>query len=186
MSETATSLAYEVEAVPPPPLLRDRILDQARAERPNVTPLRSRFVPAIAAAAAIAACAAIGFGIWSASLSQDLAREREAAQRSVNVLAEETKRIPVSGDHGLLFVAPTGQAALVVARLPGPPRGKTYQAWVIERGRPVSAGVFEVRGDPALVPLRKPVPDGALVAVTVERDGGSPVPTGSRVLTAQA
>src|ERR671922_2953682 len=69
-TETATSLAYGVESPTPPPDLRDRILVRARAERPNVVPLRR---PAwrswTAAAAAVAASAAIGLGIWAVTLS---------------------------------------------------------------------------------------------------------------------
>src|ERR671935_386966 len=40
LTETATSLAYGVESPTPPPALRNRILEQARSERPNVVPLR--------------------------------------------------------------------------------------------------------------------------------------------------
>src|ERR687883_22553 len=64
-SEAAPSLAYGVESPPPPPGLRDRILEQARSERPNVVPLkprRTRTWAIPAAAAAVAACAAIGLG----------------------------------------------------------------------------------------------------------------------------
>src|SRR5919108_5982985 len=54
LSEAATSLAYGVEAPAPPPQLRDRILERARAERPNVVPLRPRWAVPSAAAAVVA------------------------------------------------------------------------------------------------------------------------------------
>ena len=59
----------------PPPALRGRILDAARAERPNVVPLRARRATplrAVAAVAAVAACVAIGLGIWNVSLHNQL------------------------------------------------------------------------------------------------------------------
>src|SRR5919202_2464201 len=69
-TETATSLAYGVESPAPPPDLRDRILVRARAERSNVVPLRPAWRSWPAAAAALAPCAAIGAGIWGATLSR--------------------------------------------------------------------------------------------------------------------
>ena len=68
LSEAAGALAYATEASAPPPALRARILDQARAERPNVVPLRPRWLRPVIAAAAVAACAAIGLGLWASSL----------------------------------------------------------------------------------------------------------------------
>ena len=61
LSESAGALAYAADAPPPSPELRTRILDQARAERPNVVPLRPRWLRPVIAATAVAACAAIGF-----------------------------------------------------------------------------------------------------------------------------
>src|SRR5918911_5142751 len=96
LTEAATSLAYGVESPPPPAGLRDRILEQARAERPNVVPLRRpawRSWPA--AVAAVAAAAAIGLGIWAASLSSSLDRERAARdqqERIVSIVSDPAPR----------------------------------------------------------------------------------------------
>ena len=50
----------------PPASLRERILEQARDERPNVVPLRRRVAaPVLASAAAVAAVVAVALGIWS-------------------------------------------------------------------------------------------------------------------------
>src|SRR6266567_1151871 len=61
----AGALAFAVEP-PPPPELRLRILEAARAERPNVVPLRPRWTRVMPAVAAVAAIAAIAVGIWAA------------------------------------------------------------------------------------------------------------------------
>ena len=43
--------------------------------------------------------------------------------------------------------------------------------------QPVPAGLFSGGDDQTVVPLSAPVPEGAIVAVTVEDAGGVPAPT---------
>jgi anti-sigma factor RsiW len=186
LRETATALAYGAEAASPPDALRGRILERARAERTNVVPLRPRFLRVTRAAAAVAACAAIGLAAWSVHLQREVDRARSVQREAISVIAEPgTRQIPLDGDRGALYVSPTGAAALVIARLEPAPRGKTYEAWVVENGKPKPAGTFDADESPAVVSLREPVPAGALVAVTQERGDGGPVPRGPRVLLAQ-
>jgi anti-sigma-K factor RskA len=187
--ETASTLAYAVDAPEPPAGLRDRILVQAVSERPNVVPLRPRWRSVPGALAAVAACAAIGFGLWSASLSRSLERERDAnaefAQAAAILADPAARRVPLSGDYGTLVVRDTGQAALVVRRLPKAPAGKTYEAWVIEGGKPRPAGLFAGGSGPQAVVLEEPVPQGAQVAATIEEAGGVPSPRGEAVFQSQ-
>ncbi len=93
--ETTAALAYAVEGPAPPPGLRDRIVDAALAERPNVVPMRRRALPvALGAAAAVAAGVAIALGIWASSLSSSLDDERAArAQESERGLADQRSGI---------------------------------------------------------------------------------------------
>jgi anti-sigma-K factor RskA len=136
----------------------------------------------------VAAVAAIGFGIWAASLSRSLEQEREArdqVDRALAVLADPQARlVALSGGDGSLVVSSTGDAALVLRELPAAPTGKDYEAWVVEDGTPRPAGVFEGGGAVA-VGLERPVPEGALVAVTLEPDGGVDVPTGEQVVRSE-
>ncbi len=186
LREAASLLAYGVDAPTPPAGLRGRIVEQARAERPNVIPLRPRFARATQVAAAVAACAAIGFAGWNVHLQREVDRVRSAQEDAIGVIAEPgTRQILLTGDHGTLYVSPTGSAALVIARLDPAPSGKTYEAWVIENGTPKPAGTFDAAEKPAVVSLRQPVPAGAIVAVTQERGKGGSVPRGPRVLLAQ-
>ncbi len=177
-SETASALAYAVEAPAPPPELRTRILSEAARERSNVAPLRPRWVAPLAAAAAVAACAAIALGLWAASLAGKLDSKNEALARQTRVaeiLASPGAR-KVSFARGTLVVDPGGRAALVVRDLKKAGAGKTYEAWVADGGAPVAAGLFD--GGPAVaVPLERPVASGATVMVTEEKDGGVDKPT---------
>ena len=186
-TETATSLAYGVESPAPSPDLRDRILVRARAERPNVVPLRPAWRSWTAAAAAVAACAAIGLGIWAVTLSRSLDRTRSAKEQQASLLSivsdPAARRFTLSGAHGTLVVSQTGAGALLVSNLRPAPSGKTYEAWVIQGKTPRRAGTF---GQAKPFKLTRPVPQGAVVAVTLERHGGVNAPTTKPITAAQA
>jgi anti-sigma-K factor RskA len=161
--ETAAALAYEPVLPPPPPELRERILEEARRERPKVVPLQRRWaLPAAASLAAAAACAALGLGIWAATLQGRLHDRPEA--------------VGLSGATGALIVSPSHEGTLVIRDIARAPAGKTYEIWVIEDGSPRPAGTFSAGGRVAVV-LTRAVPDDAIVAVTLERAGGVDRPT---------
>jgi anti-sigma factor RsiW len=179
LRETAASLAYATPTAPPPPALRERILDQARAERPKVVPLRRRWTaPALGTVAAVAAVVAIGLGIWNVSLSKSL-DDKDAKLRAA------PRVVGLSGANGSLVVARSGSGALVVCGLPQAPAGKTYEAWVIADKRATPAGLFDGGERCAAVPLRTPVPRDGVVGVTVERDGGVDTPTQTPFITSE-
>src|SRR6266571_3164751 len=106
--DTAAALAFVPEGPVPPEALRERVLAAARAERQNVVALRPRpsFAVSLAATLAVAAsAAAVGFGIWAASLHHSLARDRAA----LRVLGDPgARRIPITGVKGSLVVTPSG------------------------------------------------------------------------------
>jgi anti-sigma factor RsiW len=187
LSEAAGALAYATDAPLPPPELRARILQQARRERSNVVPLRPRWLMPVAAAAAVAACAAIALGIWASSLSNKLDR-RDAAlarqQRVAAILARPDARA-ITFARGTLVVAKNGDAALVVRNLKHAPAGRTYEAWVSAGGAPEPAGLFS-GGEDTAVPLDRPVHTGASVLVTEERAGGVDAPTQKPFLSVQS
>jgi anti-sigma-K factor RskA len=186
LSEAAGALAYAAEAPVPPTELRARILQQAQRERPNVVPLRPRLAP-LAAAAAVAACVAVGLGVWAASLSNRLDRrdaELRAQERVAAILAAPSSRT-ISFGRGALVVGRNGEAALVVHNLKDPPSGKTYEAWISAGGAPRPAGTFD-GGEIVSVPLDGAVEPGASVLVTVERDGGVDAPTQKPFLSVQS
>jgi anti-sigma-K factor RskA len=156
---------------PPPPTLRHRILEEARRERANAIPLRPRWAfRAAAAVAAVAACVAIGLGVWAASLHDQLGQRPEAVR--------------VNGADASVIITPENEATLVVRSLPPAPAGKTYEAWVIQGDEPAPAGTFAGGGRVAFALTRK-VPDGAIVAVTLERAGGVRHPTTNPLFTSE-
>jgi anti-sigma-K factor RskA len=172
--EASAALAYDVEAPAPPVALRERILEQVRSERPRkVVAFRPRrwTVRVATAAAAVAACAALAFGLWAASLE--------------NELDERAEVIELSGADGSLLLESSGEAILLVDGLGRAPSGKTFQIWVIEDGVPRPAGLFPGAPGRSFVPLSEDVPEGAVVAVTLERAGGVQKPTGKPLFSAE-
>jgi anti-sigma-K factor RskA len=176
LSATASALAFGAAPADPPAALRERILDAARAERSNVVPLRRAYrfygrIPARAIAVA-ASVVAVGLGIWNIALHRQLASSHQAL-----------RSVLLHGAAGSVVLGSSGQGTMVVANLVSPPAGKTYEAWVIVDGRARPAGIFAAGGKTVVVHLRLPVPTGAIVAVTIEREGGSQQPTGHPFIT---
>lgn len=181
--EVSGALAVAADARAPSAGLRDRILSDARAEKQTVVSLdsRRRAPRVLGAVAAIAAVVAIGLGIYAVSLSGDLDSTRAALtaqEHAAAVLADPTATtVALQSGSGRLVVVDDGDAVLVLDDLPSAPDGKTYQAWVVEGQTPVSAGTFDATDRRAIVSIPQTVPDGAVVAVTVEDAGGASSPT---------
>jgi anti-sigma-K factor RskA len=169
LREAAASLAYGAAGPEPPPELKRHILEQARAERPNVIPFpeRRKWAAPIAAAAALAAACALGIGVWATT--------RPGGDDFADILDKPGAKVMTMGEKGALAWAPDGTAAIALT-LPRAPEGKTYEAWVIRKGGAEPAGLFS---SSAVFRIDRPVPRGSVVGVTVERAGGADKPTGA-------
>jgi anti-sigma-K factor RskA len=169
-SEAAAGLAYAAPAAEPPSELKERILAATRDDHAEVITLRPRWAYPALAVAAVAACAAIALGIWAASLSS-------------GSQGGQLQTLALHGATGSVIVTRGGEAALVVSGLPRAPHGKTYEVWVMHGRSARPAGLFTGANRTATVHLSRPVRGGSVVAVTLERAGGSPTPTGKPLFT---
>ncbi len=111
-----------------------------------------------------------------------------ALDRAAALLADPgTQTVSLARSKGrlVLAVGRTGTALLLLRGLGRAPAGRAYEAWVTPpgRARPIAAALF-TGAEPA-VPLRRPVPPGATVAVTLERAGGASAPTRTPRLVAR-
>jgi hypothetical protein len=86
-----------------------------------------------------------------------------------------------------LAVFPSGRpGTIVVEGLPPAASGRTYQAWFLARGTPVSAGVLAVGSDGlAVLSGLSPASGTDTVALTDEVAGGVPQPTGQPIVAGQ-
>jgi anti-sigma-K factor RskA len=159
----AAALAFAVEPPAPSEALRARVLDTGA----QVIPLPRWRRPTLLAVAAVAAlCASV--------LAATRPWQTGDAQMGVH-------RYAATGATATLLVGRSGEAVLAAPGLPPPAAGTVYELWVIDGGRPRPAGQF--RG--SLAALTRPVPPGAVVAVSLEPAGGSSRPTGPLLLRAE-
>lgn len=70
----------------------------------------------------------------------------------------------------------TKDVFLDVNKLPAPGPGQQYQLWAMVDGKPVNAGVFEMKEGPGMMKMKN-IPRAEAFAITLEKEGGSPVPS---------
>lgn len=187
--ESVATQVAELHATVPPAGARDRLLSRiAREKHATVTPPPASRVPRpwlVALAAALVL--AFGLGAYSLSLRQALSRR----ESTLNAILEADRDLRVarvlSADSvngpGIQFFWNEKQrrGVLHAFRMPPAPRGRSYQVWLLQDGKPHSISVFNSdRDGHALVQdlTLPPSSRGAtLVLVTEEPAGGSPGPT---------
>ena len=74
----------------------------------------------------------------------------------------------------------TKDVYLAINRLPKPESSQQYQLWAIVDGKPVDAGVFDIKDGGGMTKMKN-IPKAEAFAVTLERKGGSPTPTLDRM-----
>lgn len=132
---------------------------------------------------ALAACLVllVGIGVGAAALNGYLTRPASVVALEQIEGAEDAQQASVTLDGGGTATAhwssSLGKAVLVADGIATPAAGETYELWFVRGETPVSAGTFDVDGGDATAELRGEMKAGDTIAVTVEKDGGSP--TGS-------
>jgi len=193
LSEVAAAMATATSGPTPRPELRERILETARAEQQTVVSLearrRSRLVPLLGAAAALAAVIAVALGLWGAGAARDRDDARAAleAQQAANAVLSDpgARSVDLELGDGRLVVGDKGRSVLVLTGLEPAPSGKTYEVWVSDGGTPVPAGLFEGTSGRDVVVVDGTVYDGSRVLVTVEQRGGVDAPTSQPIVASQ-
>lgn len=169
--------------------------------------------PTILAALPAAAALLLGFAFVGARQERDEARRSAETSRGVaeavqaelvdvrqrleratsfrELVAQPDSRVTsltgaAQGSRGRMVWSPSIRSAvLLVSGLPSAPEGKTYQLWVIARGAPVPAGLFQVDVEGHALFTLPALEENAPVktfAVTLEPAGGRPAPSGPMVL----
>lgn len=188
-------LALAVPGADPPIDLKQRLMDRARPSRPapspqprlswwdHLTRLMPRATPVwgLASLVLIAALAISNVWLW-----QQLRRPQPLTEPGV------MRTIPLSGTQvapqasGLLVISIDGEhGTLVVDGLSPLKPGLQYQLWLIRDDQRTSGGVFSVseEGYGSLwISSLQPLSSYSAVGITIEPEGGSPGPTGDKVL----
>ncbi|MWA10098.1 anti-sigma factor [Streptomyces sp. BA2] len=184
-------------AAPPPPALRERVLNAVRAteqEPPQRAPVapsapprtRALLVPVgvpvglVGAFTALAMTACAILAVQLARSDGRLERERAEAREIAHVLAAPDAR--ASGERetwgrGINVVASESRrrAVVSVTGLAAPPEGRAHQLWLLRpASAPRSLGLLD--GETPVIATGLSA-SAASLAVTVEPDGGSERPT---------
>lgn len=188
-------LPYAATPSAPPPYVRDGVLrsirgTQARRRRFPLPSPRYRFV------SAFAACALLLLLFWNIGLQVRTAPAPARAdisdilsQPGLVTYAMEPQPDAPSASGRIYLTPDLKQAAMSVWRLPQLPQDQTYQLWFrLDDQTRVSVTTFSVDAKgAAVVRLDVPRMSHAYVqcGVTLEPHGGSPQPTGPRILSSQ-
>jgi anti-sigma-K factor RskA len=191
--EIASQLAFSVSQVEPPAALKAGLLARVQAVQLETdrAPRRSgwqRFFAALPRLSPVWAVASLALililGASNVLLWQQV-RELRARQAPLPVVAlNSTAAAP--GATGMLVISDDGlHGTLVVDNLPDLGEAQQYQLWLIENGQRASGGVFSVSPDgygSVWVHSPKPLASFSTFGITIEPEGGSPGPTGEKVL----
>ncbi len=194
LSELALKLAQTVPAETPAPAVREKLLARIAEGRLHPASKTSRLTRRAWIPALVSAAAAVALFFWGNHLNQENKKLRQQLAE-----AEDVTRLLASPGMefvGLKGVDPNpqafgkavvdkdkGDAVVYMYRLPQTPEGKEYQLWVMKDGQPTSAGLFRVASDGSASLKLHDLPESASFLVTIEPEGGQPVPTGMMYLT---
>ena len=125
----------------------------------------------------------------AASLREALAVEvafRELVIRPESRVVSLAGLAPALAAHGhVVWHAERREAVLLASGLAPAPAGKAYELWIIAKGAPVPAGVFQADAQGRVVfhlPAGLELAGVRTFAVTVEPEAGTQAPTGPMVL----
>lgn len=176
LGETAAVLVHAVEPVGLPSGFADAVMAKALPEPEVLQPRRRRRL-----IAAWVGAAALVFGMGAGLID---ARRELAERERLLAAALRADGMTLTGPGGARarMVPADGGGLFVVAGLDEAPEGRVYQLWLLDDGHSVSAGTFEVHGGVVGIEVDRPLEGVDGVAVTLEPEGGSPQPTGPRIL----
>ena len=202
----AAALALAPASVEPPGRLKVGLMAAARGQDPAALrpPWWRRLFPSptrvALGAASLASLAFVVALAWALTLQSALARPPApvpVASEPIQdlgpdgyVARADMKRL-VGADttpdaRGWIYVDPAAGSALLVAyRLPPLEPDRAYQLWLVRDGQRVSGGLFRVDAEGyGWLKVRAPQPMAVYTraGITIEPLGGSPGPTGARVL----
>jgi anti-sigma-K factor RskA len=200
LSDTAVALGLALTPQTPPPALRARLLDAiettpqdapvghplestAESTPPAAMPTgnhtaprrRRRRRPMAVLALVAAAVALFGGGFFV----QRTILEPQSEYTSVVAASDVQKATAHVSGGGVATVSWSKSQHRTAVSLTGvrAPSGRVLQMWSIRSGTPTSAGLYDPRDGQNYTVISGTPSAGEFLAVTVEPDGGSPVPT---------
>ena len=183
-------LSLAAPAAVPSPDLKNRLMQRVRASHPQTRPslqpssrpLLERLLPVwgLASLVLIVALAGANFFLWQRM--DQLEFSTPGGMRAVPLSPPDAS----SNATGFVVIDADGDnGALVVDGLPPLGESQQYQLWLIRDGERVSGAVFstdEKSYGGTRIRAPRSLLEYSAVGITIEPSGGSPQPTGPRVL----
>ncbi len=189
--EVTEALLYAIPVVSPPPSVRAAVLGSNGGRQAYVgvlrrlrTALGHRIAWGLAAVAIIALILTNLY--WAGALHKT--RKQVAYQATVVSLIASNHVVELSGQaKGMVHYDPNGKIGLLeVFGMPASPKGKAYQLWLIRPDQKRDSGaVFKVEQDGNCVVIfhaPRPLSEYVGLGITLEPEGGSPHPTGPKMM----
>lgn len=187
----ADQLSLAASLNTPSPDLKDRLMQRVQATRPQsraevqmpARPWFERLLPAwgLASLLLVLALAGSNLFLWQ-RMNQVEFLTSPGRMRAVPLTATEQG----SPATGFVLISASGdEGALVVDGLPPLAENQQYQLWLIRDGKRTSGAVFstdEKSYGGTRIRAPRPLLDYSSVGITIEPTGGSPQPTGKKVL----
>lgn len=187
-------LALAAPEATPPAGVKQRVLAHVQPARPPARPRRpwqEAFVRLFRRSAPVWALASLVLviGLIASNVLWMQAGSSPMLPNGMHVITlHSTETAPKAS--GSLVVSPDGEyGTLVVADLPALDQGHQYQLWLVRDGQRVSGGVFSIdeHGYGAMVVYAsQPLSQFDSFGITLEPAGGSPGPTGPKVLASSS
>lgn len=194
-------LSLAVPETDPPSHLKQRLLDRIRQQGPVATAdvqakpsWQQQLVTAVQRVLATPAWRPVAFILILVLISANLLLWQRARQTEKQVPAG-FQTVNLSGTaaapeaQGVIIISDDGQhGTLIVENLPELDEEREYQLWLIRDGQRTSGGIFSVSEDgyrSIWVRSPRPLDDYSDFGITIEPAGGSPGPTGDKVLGGQ-
>lgn len=171
-AEVAGLLAFALEPLPLREGFEEDVLTRA-AGSPPVSRRPNPFLRRILAVGVAAALVAAGWVLHGAV--------KPAAGPGFGIIPFEGS---AKGTLTVAFRPGEPGAYLIGTGLLRPPKGKRYELWLIEDGRPISAGCFVPARGAVREPVNADLSEADLLAVTVEPASCPDTPTSEPILTA--
>jgi len=195
LGAVAGLLAFSLQEQEPSPELRSRVMEVVEAEA-EPRSVRERSVSARigdylsfrSLALGAAALLVVGLLAWNVLLQsqvQDLQGQVEEAQAQQSQTIKLQGAWAEQGANAEVASIDKNQIILVAENMPSVPEDKTCQIWVISNDVPKPSGLFQPDGNMTATPITNSITKADVIAVTVERAGGSKKPTSAPVLSAK-
>ena len=191
LQSVADDLPLALVQTSPPPAVKDRLMGaihspQMKIRTPNQSPIWQRLESLLRGrlpALGLALIVVMALGNLLLFRQLNLANQRSTSTMRVIALAN-TKDSPQA--VGTLVTDQKGiYGTLVVDNLARLDSSHQYQVWLTQDGKRISGGVFSVNPDGyASLEILAPLPliQYDAIGITIEPSGGSPGPTGAKVL----